>query len=62
MGAVIVLESGAEASEGEVRDFVGQRLARFKVPRTVVFVAEIPKGPMSKLQRIGLAEKFGLGA
>ncbi len=62
MGAVIVLESGAEASEGEVRDFVGQRLARFKVPRTVVFVAEIPKGPTSKLQRIGLAEKFGLGA
>jgi hypothetical protein len=28
----------------------------------VVILAEIPKGATGKLQRIGLAEKLGLGA
>jgi acyl-coenzyme A synthetase/AMP-(fatty) acid ligase len=30
------------------------------VPRRIVFVSEIPKGPTGKLQRIGLAAKLGL--
>ncbi len=62
VGAAIVLRDGAEANEGELRDFAAERLARFKVPRKVVFVPEIPKGPTGKLQRIGLADKLGLGA
>jgi len=32
-----------------------------KVPRKVLFMAEIPKGATGKLQRIGLAAKLGLG-
>ena len=36
------------------------RLAAFKTPRKIVFLAEIPKGATGKLQRIGLAEKLGL--
>ena len=62
VGAAIVLRDGAQANEGELRDFAAEHLARFKVPRTVVFVPEIPKGPTGKLQRIGLAGKLGLGA
>ena len=34
-------------------------MAPFKVPRRIVFLAEIPKGATGKLQRIGLAEKLG---
>jgi acyl-CoA synthetase (AMP-forming)/AMP-acid ligase II len=30
------------------------------VPRSIVIVDEIPKGPTGKLQRIGLAERLGL--
>jgi acyl carrier protein len=30
----------------------------FKVPRQIVFVPEIPKGPTGKIQRIGMAEKL----
>jgi acyl-coenzyme A synthetase/AMP-(fatty) acid ligase len=30
------------------------------VPHKIVFVAEIPRGPTGKLQRIGLAAKLGL--
>ena len=44
-----------------LRDFVATRLADFKVPRRIVFLAEIPKGATGKLQRIGLAQKLGLG-
>jgi acyl-CoA synthetase (AMP-forming)/AMP-acid ligase II len=60
VGAAIVLREGMEVSERELRDFAAERLADFKVPRRVVFLAEIPKGATGKLMRIGLAEKLGL--
>ncbi len=60
VGAAIVLKEGAEAKDSEIREFVAERLADFKIPRKVVFVDEIPKGATGKLQRIGLHEKLGL--
>jgi acyl-CoA synthetase (AMP-forming)/AMP-acid ligase II len=62
VAAAIVLREGRRASERELRDFVSKHLADFKVPRKVVFLAEIPKGATGKLQRIGLAAKLGLTA
>ena len=62
VAAAVVLRPGAEASEGELRRFAAGRLTDFKVPATVVFLEEIPKGPTGKLQRSGVAEKLGLGA
>ena len=61
VATAIVLREGACATEKEIREFAATRLANFKVPRRVVFLDEIPKGPTGKLQRIGLAEKLGLG-
>jgi acyl-CoA synthetase (AMP-forming)/AMP-acid ligase II len=60
VAAVVVLREGEEAEENDIRDFAKQRLADFKVPRTIIFMDEIPKGATGKLQRIGLAEKLGL--
>ncbi|MGZ3415428.1 MAG: AMP-binding protein, partial [Isosphaeraceae bacterium] len=60
VAAAIVLRDGASLTEKEVREFAARRLADFKVPRKVRFVAEIPKGATGKLQRIGLAAKLGL--
>ncbi|MEE9263160.1 MAG: AMP-dependent synthetase, partial [Vicinamibacteria bacterium] len=60
VAAAVVLREGETASERDIRDFARQKLADFKVPRRVVFLDEIPKGPTGKLQRIGLAEKLGL--
>ncbi|MBI3525013.1 MAG: AMP-binding protein [Betaproteobacteria bacterium] len=60
VGAVIVLREGRQADEREIRDFAATRLADFKVPRKILFMAEIPKGATGKLQRIGLAQKLGL--
>jgi acyl-CoA synthetase (AMP-forming)/AMP-acid ligase II len=60
VGAAIVLKSGSNTTENEIRAFVSKKLAEFKVPRRVLFLEEIPKGPTGKVQRIGLAEKLGL--
>jgi len=60
VGAAVVLHAGEAVSERELRRFAGSRLADFKVPRKIVFVAEIPKGATGKLQRIGLAARLGL--
>jgi oxalate---CoA ligase len=61
VAAAIVLEEGAEATEQELRGFAAESLADFKVPRKILFLEEIPKGPTGKMQRIGLAEKLGVG-
>jgi acyl-CoA synthetase (AMP-forming)/AMP-acid ligase II len=61
VGAAVVLRGGASTTDKELRAFCSSRLAAFKVPRTVVFLSELPKGPTGKLQRIGLAERLGLG-
>ena len=65
VAAAIVLRdsaAGSEQLEMELREFCAARLARFKVPRRIVFLAAIPKGPTGKTLRIGLAEKLGLSA
>ena len=60
VAAAVVLREGQSLTERELREFAATRLADFKVPRKILFMAEIPKGATGKLQRIGLAEKLGL--
>ncbi len=60
VAAAVVLKEGTSADERELQKFAGERLAAMKVPRTIVFLDEIPKGTTGKLQRIGLAQKLGL--
>ena len=61
VAAAVVLREGNSASEQAIRDFAATRLADFKVPRKILILDEIPKGATGKLQRIGLAQKLGLG-
>jgi len=60
IAAAVVLAEGETVGESELRAFVRERLAAFKVPSRILFVGEIPKGPTGKLQRIGLASALGL--
>lgn len=60
VAAAVVLSDNRSVTERELRDYAAQRLADFKVPRRIIFLAEIPSGPTGKLQRVGLAEKIGL--
>ena len=61
IGAAVVLADGGDLDAAGLRAYAGEHLAKFKIPKHVVFVTEIPKGATGKLQRIGLAEKLGLG-
>jgi oxalate---CoA ligase len=61
VGAAVVLREGLTATEQELGAFLSERLAAYKTPRKILFLAEIPKGATGKLQRIGLAQKLGLG-
>jgi fatty-acyl-CoA synthase len=50
--AVVVLKKEAEKpSEETVRDDLKQRLTSFKVPKRVVFVKELPKSELGKVQK-----------
>lgn len=60
VAAAVVTVEGASVTERELRRFLSESLAAFKVPRRVLFMDELPKGPTGKLQRIGLAERLGL--
>lgn len=62
VAAAVVLKPNAAATERELQKFAATRLADFKVPRRVVLLDEIPKGPTGKVQRIGLANELGLSA
>jgi acyl-CoA synthetase (AMP-forming)/AMP-acid ligase II len=47
--AYVVAGHGAQLSEDELKADVKQNLARYKVPRDVVFVDEVPRNPTGKL-------------
>jgi oxalate---CoA ligase len=61
VAAAVVLREGKTADGKELREFAAARLADFKVPKKILLLEEIPKGATGKLQRIGLAQKLGLG-
>jgi fatty-acyl-CoA synthase len=53
--AFVVLRSGEELSAEEVQAFVKENLARYKVPRDVIFLDELPRNPTGKVLKRELA-------
>ncbi|WP_054814397.1 acyl-CoA synthetase [Nocardia arizonensis] len=49
--AVVVVREGHTLTADEVRDHVREHLARFKVPRDVLFVDELPRTPTGKVRK-----------
>jgi len=49
LAAFVVLRPGQELTEDEVKDFVKANLARYKVPREVHLVDELPRNPTGKV-------------
>jgi acyl-CoA synthetase (AMP-forming)/AMP-acid ligase II len=52
--AFVVLKANASATSDEIRQFTRDRLAHFKCPHTVTFVAELPKTATGKIQKFVL--------
>ena len=49
--AFVVLRAGAAATEAEIHEFARDRMAHFKAPQGVTFVAELPKTATGKVQK-----------
>ena len=47
--AFVVLRDGAKLSEDDVKGYVKENLANYKVPREVVFLDELPRNPTGKV-------------
>jgi oxalate---CoA ligase len=59
IGAAVVLRPGATLTRDALSAYLAARLPEFKVPRRIVFVQDIPKGPTGKIQRRELAAALG---
>jgi fatty-acyl-CoA synthase len=55
--AFVVLEPGRDTSEDELKDHVKGNLARYKVPREVVFLDELPRNATGKILKRDLATR-----
>lgn len=47
--AFVVPRDGIELTEDTIKDYVREHLARYKVPREVIFLAELPRNPTGKI-------------
>jgi len=55
--AFVVLKDGQLVDEGQLKAFVKERLAPYKYPRQIEFLAELPKTATGKIQRFRLRER-----
>jgi len=60
IAVAITVKEGQNFSEIDVKNYAEEKLAKFKIPKKIFFVNEIPKGATGKLQRNVLAKNFGL--
>ena len=55
--AVVVKHKDAELSEADVIGALDGRLAKFKLPKRVIFVDDLPRNTMGKVQKNVLREQ-----
>jgi malonyl-CoA/methylmalonyl-CoA synthetase len=56
--AIVVLLAGALVSAESVKDAVRARVAKFKVPKRVIFVDDLPRNAMGKVQKEVLRKRY----
>jgi fatty-acyl-CoA synthase len=54
--AFVVVRHGAKLSEDDIKAYVKENLANYKVPREVVFLDELPRNPTGKVLKRELSE------
>ena len=59
--AIVVLREGEQASEVEIIQFCKERMAHFKAPKSVDFVAALPKTGSGKIAKSVLREDYWKG-
>jgi fatty-acyl-CoA synthase len=56
--AIVVLKPGEQLDEAEVIDFLKGRLAKYKVPKQVIFIEQLPRNAAGKVLKNILREKY----
>jgi len=56
--AIVVRSPGSQLEEAEIVSALAGRLARYKQPKRVLFVSELPRNVMGKIQKNVLRERF----
>jgi acyl-CoA synthetase (AMP-forming)/AMP-acid ligase II len=59
--AIVVLKKDITADEDEVIDFCKSRLAKYKAPKSVEFVSELPKTGAGKIYKKALKDEYWKG-
>lgn len=54
--ACVVLRPGSTCTEEGLREFCTRTLGRYKTPRIILFVTDLPRGPSGKVQRLKLLD------
>lgn len=52
--ALVVARSGTDPTAADITGFLAERLGKYKVPRSVEFVAELPRSATGKLDKLAL--------
>jgi fatty-acyl-CoA synthase len=55
---IVTVKPGQQTDEETLQSFCHARLARYKVPKKVLFTAELPYSPYGKVEKAKLREKF----
>lgn len=57
--AIVVVEPGQTLSQDELVAFLRDRLAKYKIPKTVIFVDALPRTAIGKLDKKVLVQRYG---
>ncbi|HSU68051.1 MAG TPA: AMP-binding protein, partial [Tepidisphaeraceae bacterium] len=56
--AIVTLREGAVVSEEQIRAHLDGRLARYKIPKSVIFLDEMPRTASGKIRKADLRKQF----
>ena len=54
----VVPEKGTRVSQDELKEFCRERLARYKVPKEIIFTESLPHSPYGKVMKMELMERI----
>ncbi len=55
---VVILNEGCQATEEQLKEFCQGKLARFKIPKQIVFANDLPYSAYGKVEKSRLKEKY----
>jgi fatty-acyl-CoA synthase len=56
--AIVVRKSGSDLDEGQLKIWMKERMAGYKVPKTVIFRKDLPKTGANKVDKVALEKEY----